>query len=318
MISVIIPIYNVEKYLCRCLDSIISQSYKDLEIILVDDGSPDNSPSICDSYARNDNRIKVIHKTNGGLSAARNTGLKYAMGDFISFIDSDDYIEPKMYEILFNLITKFDSDISMCGCNVISENGDLLYVDQFRDGSIFHGSGLLDEIILPLKTASWNKLYRRSSIQSCFFPEGRIHGEDLVFMMQFVSDKTSLVTSSYNGYNYIKRENSITTSSFNKRAFDEVWCKDTAYSLVLEKFPSFNRRALLWSFNARLNLIRKMYFSNTILDYISVIEDYKIWLSDNYTKLSSLLCFKIKFEYVLIIKFPSFYKFYNKLYKVLK
>ena len=124
MISVIIPIYNVEKYLCRCLDSIISQSYKDLEIILVDDGSPDNSPSICDSYARNDNRIKVIHKTNGGLSAARNTGLKYAMGDFISFIDSDDYIEPKMYEILFNLITKFDSDISMCGCNVISENGD--------------------------------------------------------------------------------------------------------------------------------------------------------------------------------------------------
>ena len=114
LISVIVPIYNVEKYLDRCVDSIINQTYKNLEIILVDDGSPDNCLAICDSWAEKDRRIKVIHKENGGVSSARNSALDIASGDYIGFVDSDDWIEPDMYEILIKNAKKYDADISRC------------------------------------------------------------------------------------------------------------------------------------------------------------------------------------------------------------
>ena len=114
MISVIVPIYNVEKYLARCVDSIVNQTYKNLEIILVDDGSPDRCPQMCDDYAEKDSRIKVIHKKNGGLSDARNAGMAVATGEYISFIDSDDWIETSMFELLLNNIFQYDCEIS-CG-----------------------------------------------------------------------------------------------------------------------------------------------------------------------------------------------------------
>ena len=114
MISVIVPIYNVEKYLARCVDSIVNQTYKNLEIILVDDGSPDRCPQMCDDYADKDSRNKVIHKKNGGLSDARNAGMAVATGEYISFIDSDDWIETSMFELLLNNIFQYDCEIS-CG-----------------------------------------------------------------------------------------------------------------------------------------------------------------------------------------------------------
>ena len=114
LISVVVPIYKVEEYLQRCVDSIINQTYKNLEIILVDDGSPDSCPKMCDNFAKQDKRIKVIHKINAGVSEARNTGLEYATGDYVGFIDSDDYIHPTMYEKLLNGIKKENSDICMC------------------------------------------------------------------------------------------------------------------------------------------------------------------------------------------------------------
>ena len=115
LISVIVPIYNVEKYLDRCVDSIINQTYKNLEIILVDDGSPDNCPQMCDDYAKKDSRIKVVHKENGGLSDARNVGMEVATGEYVSFIDSDDYISLDFYETLLETIVDNDSDIVECG-----------------------------------------------------------------------------------------------------------------------------------------------------------------------------------------------------------
>lgn len=114
LISVIVPIYNVEKYLVRCVDSIVNQTYKNLEIILVDDGSPDRCPQMCDDYAEKDSRIKVVHKKNGGLSDARNAGMAVATGEYISFIDSDDWIETSMFELLLNNIFQYDCEIS-CG-----------------------------------------------------------------------------------------------------------------------------------------------------------------------------------------------------------
>ena len=122
LISVIIPIYNVEKFLSFCIDSIVNQTYKNLEIILVDDGSTDNSGKICDEYALKDNRIKVMHKQNGGVSSARNVGLNIAKGKYIGFVDSDDYVENDMFEILHNLIIKNNVDISCCNKFVFKKN----------------------------------------------------------------------------------------------------------------------------------------------------------------------------------------------------
>ena len=114
-ISVIVPVYKVEKYLNKCVDSIVNQTFTDIEIILVDDGSPDNSGKMCDDWSQKDRRIRVIHKENGGLSDARNRGIQESSGEYIIFIDSDDFIEPKMLEVLYNLATDHDADVAISG-----------------------------------------------------------------------------------------------------------------------------------------------------------------------------------------------------------
>ena len=165
LISVIVPIYNVEKYLDRCVDSIINQTYKNLEIILVDDGSPDNCPQMCDDYAKKDSRIKVVHKENGGLSDARNVGMEVATGEYVSFIDSDDYISLDFYETLLETIVDNDSDIVECGVvkfyedNSFDKYSDDLKVTNYDtvDGL----EGLINEN--PFKQHVWNKLYNQCS-----------------------------------------------------------------------------------------------------------------------------------------------------------
>ena len=126
LISVIVPIYHVEQYLTRCVESLVNQTYSNFEIILVDDGSPDNCPKMCDDWAKKNSRIKVIHKENGGLSDARNAGMQIANGDVISFIDSDDWIDPKFFEVMLNVMQDDESDIVSCGVKWVDEDGVLL------------------------------------------------------------------------------------------------------------------------------------------------------------------------------------------------
>ena len=136
LISVIVPIYKVEEYLDRCVESLINQTYKNLEIILVDDGSPDNCPQMCEAWAQKDSRIKVVHKENGGLSDARNAGFEVATGDIISFIDSDDWIEPEMFETMLSQMEKDDSDIVSCGVNWVEENGSVIRTVTVSEDSV--------------------------------------------------------------------------------------------------------------------------------------------------------------------------------------
>jgi glycosyltransferase involved in cell wall biosynthesis len=121
LISIIVPVYKVEKFLSKCVDSILNQTYRNIEIILIDDGSPDNSPAICDEYAEKDNRIKVIHQRNAGLAGARNAGLAICRGEYIAFVDSDDYIEPNMMEAMLNAAVNNDCDIVRCNCATIKD-----------------------------------------------------------------------------------------------------------------------------------------------------------------------------------------------------
>ena len=162
LISIIIPVYKVEKYLEKCINSIIGQTYTNLQIILVDDGSPDNSGKICDKYAKKDSRVEVIHKSNGGLSEARNSGIERAKGKYIGFVDSDDYIKEDMYEVLYNLITRFQADVSIC--NLYDVVGDEKNIRNINEGiKEYNRIDILKEVLMDknIQSYAWNKLYKK-------------------------------------------------------------------------------------------------------------------------------------------------------------
>lgn len=297
MISVIVPVYNVEKYLQRCVNSLLAQTYTDYEIILVDDGSTDSSGQICDHYATLDPRIRVIHKPNGGLSSARNTGIDVCTGDYICFIDSDDYINDNMLECMNKCISDNHAEICMCGYSIVEEHNRAVHSITFNESRSYSTDEIFREVIIPLKTAAWNKLFSRALIGENRFPDGRIHGEDLVFFLKIIEATTCICSTEYIGYNYIKRPSSITTSSMNSHSFDEVWCKDEALKIVEQKFPLFANLVLRWPFRARLNLLRKIY---NLSEYSTTASDYKAWLHENYPKSKQYLTFKDKVEYIAI------------------
>lgn len=239
LISVIVPIYKVEKYLRKCVNSIINQTYKNLEIILVDDGSPDNCPKICDEYANHDSRIKVIHKENGGLSDARNAGMKVATGEYISFIDSDDWIEDNMFEILLEQIIVNECDIASCGINMVWEDNrptELLF--PFEGKFIISGAeNALDHLISNkyIIQTVWNKLYRKDIIENISFPFGKIN-EDEYWTWQAVAASERIVCLGKPMYNYLQREGSIMrNNNYNPMCALEAQC--LRYDYLVEKFP---------------------------------------------------------------------------------
>ncbi len=214
-LSLIIPIYNVEDYLPKCLNSILDQTYSNLEIIVVNDGSTDGSDKICDEYAKKDKRIKVIHQNNAGLSNARNRGLDIATGTYIGFIDSDDWVDEKMYENMMTLAKNEDADIVACGLKHIfpesiqSKNSDsIVFYDQ--------ENALLDLLTEGnLRFEVWNKIYKHEIIRDIRFKLGQIH-EDLYFTSQVFFNATKIIYIDKPYYNYLKNRNGNTNSSFKE------------------------------------------------------------------------------------------------------
>lgn len=218
-ISIIVPIYKVEKYLDKCVESLVNQTYTNLEIILVDDGSPDKCPEMCDKWAEKDSRIKVIHKPNGGLSDARNAGMKEANGEYILFVDSDDWIELNMIEILYKEIVLSDSDIVACGVRMVWEDGSPDRILTKTCGKkVFNSSeeamySLMQEMCI-LQTA-WNKLCKRKIIENILFPVGKIN-EDEFWSWKAIANSNKVVYIDTPLYNYLQRGGSIMrNSNFN-------------------------------------------------------------------------------------------------------
>lgn len=241
-ISVIVPIYNVEKYLDKCVSSIVGQTYSDIEIILVDDGSPDGCPAMCEEWAKRDSRIRVIHKENGGLSSARNAGLDVARGEYISFIDSDDYISERMLESLHGAIERARADICSCGIVNVYEDGTEVawnIKDMVGDSEAFL-RGLYDDSAVPV--AACNKLYKKELWNEMRFPEGRLC-ED-AFTTYLLLDKAKLAVQISDGlYYYRIRSGSIMTSGFRPQKMDEEEAWRRNFEFIEKNYPSLRKDA---------------------------------------------------------------------------
>ena len=257
LISIITPVYKAEKYLTACIESILAQSLTDFELILVNDGSPDNSGIICDNYAARDKRIIVIHKTNGGASSARNAGLNIAKGKYIGWVDADDIISNDMFEVLLKVANEFDTDITEC--QYYEKNGDSL-IKSGNDEPLVKGSGdfILHEFFnAKMKPGLCTKLYKRAIWTNIQFPISRIH-QDCYVNMRFALMPLKYVRIADAKYYYVIRDNSITTSASAKEIREAIYLYD--YTVNLSRLPELSQIAVKYLKEDAINRLLGRYF----------------------------------------------------------
>lgn len=263
LISVIVPVYKVEAYLDRCVQSIVDQTYTNLEIILVDDGSPDRCPQMCDEWAKRDSRIHVIHKENGGLSDARNAGMQAASGTYIAFVDSDDWIGHAFVENLYTAAAENDCDVVGCAfqmtdqsdCEEIAPDAKLLRIVN-RDTAV---GDLIDDRI---RQVVWNKLYKREIIQNIPFAKGKLH-EDEFWSYQVLAQTNRYAEIDYIGYYYYQRAESIMGKSYSLKRLDALEAKENRQVYLQRHLPALADQG-------QINLFFScMYYGQMVLKYLN-------------------------------------------------
>lgn len=330
-ISVIVPIYNVEKYLRHCINSIVNQSFKDIEVILVNDGSPDKCGEICDEYASNDSRIKTVHKPNGGLSDARNAGMEIANGEYICFIDSDDWIDTMMLEHLFSSLTSQSVDISVCGFCTQYENNNFSISTSLKNNSMFKGTKEIEEAIFQLDSIGafnivWNKLYSLKIIKNnqISFKKDGVPGEDLLFNCEYFKYINSVSFVNEELYYYIRRDEDTLVAKYRGNQYQQVKRFNKArkelydfYNMKSEKCE----RCYAKEYVANIfSCVPNMYRKNSNLTNKQKIEFFhEIFMSEDLERYSSLLRVKSFhysiFKVILNIGSPRFSNiFYSSLF----
>ena len=326
-ISVIVPVYNVEKYLDNCIKSIVRQTYDNLEILLVDDGSKDNSGSLCDEWAIRDNRIKVIHKQNGGASSARNAGLDAATGEYIGFVDADDYIDIDMYEIMYAEICEHNADAASCGMVRESKNG---YKEEW--GSADSPVECVDTLswlkavgeangILPVHTG--NKLYSAEILKNVRFNTNFKYAEDTLFNFEAARNMRKIVIHNVARYHYTNNETSASNKAFSEARFDEHRVMDIIFGYAKsnsELMPYCVKGDVMKSFRT----IKQMFVSSSCTEYYPQIrkriiehksEIFKSNLYARSAKLRTLILWLVPRTYSHIMKIYGTYsaKKYSRL-----
>lgn len=288
LITIIIPIYNAEKYLKMCLDSVVKQTYKNLEIILINDGSTDGSDKICDNYAKKDRRVNVIHKKNSGQSDCKNIGTSIAKGKYITYVDSDDFIDDKYIEYLYYLIKKDNCDMSITGYEVIHNDGK-------KEKTCNHEKILTPEETLEkylyfngINSASWAKLYKTSIAKKVKYPIVKCFEDDAtVYKLISLCNKISIGNTQM--YHYIIRKNSVTTSRFDENKLYLLTAVDEMQNYLLPLYPNLKKAIIRRKINARFSTLCRLINSNEknqkiekdLIDYIN--NNKKYILSDKNT-----------------------------------
>ena len=242
MISVIVPVYKVEKYLDKCVQSIITQTYRDFEILLIDDGSPDNCPELCDGYAQKYDCIRSLHKCNGGLSDARNFGIDNARGKYITFIDSDDFVSPDYLEVLVSLMEKYHADIAVTGIYKYSTIDGIKKKNVARE-YLYTGAKALEKMLYQdtLDTSACAMLIPTDIARKYKFPVGRYH-EDEFITYKYYSSVDSVAVTTQKQYYYLQREGSI-MHRFGKNSIDELDAADNLVSFCETNYPELMKAA---------------------------------------------------------------------------
>lgn len=326
LISVIIPVYNTEKYLCQCIDSVLAQTLSDIEVLLIDDGSTDSSGKICDNYAFKDKRVHVTHTPNRGVSHARNKGLEVAKGKYISFVDSDDWIDTDMIENLYQLMQTHHTDLSTCGYTVEEENGNIIYSVKKDITSILNKwdgiYSLFHDNYYKYKGNLWDKLYNKRIINDnqLRFNEKIYYNEDRLFIFQYLNYCQSISYTTSPHYHYIMRTSSamnLVQNTYHEKsctfmnAFDIMTLLSTSYPAAIRRIISID------------------YIKSSILFFTNHSQQIPftlLWrrattiMKNNYNPLSLLQ--KIKYTLCYIKVFVLFYKakvlktlLYKKIYQ---
>lgn len=261
MVSIIVPVFNVEPYLRECLDSIITQTYTDLQIIIIDDGSTDGSGTICDAYAIKDSRIQIVHQKNCGLSAARNRGIELATGEYLSFVDSDDYLLPDCIETLLRLHLDNHADMSICSHILLKDGKQYPHKrnTSHNDFELFSGFQKMEAYLRYRKfpVCAWGKLYSAELFREIRFPEGRIY-EDLAIFHLLVDTAKRIIYTKKAGYTYRKRPGSITTSPFSIQDLDILISYSEQIAFTEKNYPSLLHYRYADSLSACSNLMHKI------------------------------------------------------------
>lgn len=282
LISVIVPIYNIEKYVERCVDSIRNQSYTNIEIILVDDGSDDLSGIICDRLAEIDSRIYVVHKENGGLSSARNAGLDAARGKYISLIDGDDYIHPHMYERMLTILLEENADMISCGFRMVEEDAEekfeYLEREKLPDIICVEGKEILHQLWLRDNetVVQWNKIFRRELFDGCRYPQGRYH-EDVYVIHRILNRCKKVVYLNEKLYYYMQRSKSIMHSETRQVISDAI----EGYE---ERIAFFKERKLVYEYQKTIRVLFEYLKWKYDMMTAQNDEGERKWLIDIYRK----------------------------------
>ena len=263
LISVIIPIYNVEKYLEKCSNSVISQTYKNLEMIWVEDGSPDDCGEICDNYKNKDNRIVVLHKKNGGLSDARNQGINIAKGKYITFIDSDDYVENNYIDYLYKLIKKYNTKVSVCSYYIEKEGKKKIDFGEKYYEEKLNTEQALERMLCEkgFSVSAWAKLYKKDLFEKINFPVGKLC-EDNGTTYKIIEQCDYVAYGNEAKYYYIQRNNSIMNSNFNIKKLDLIELTDIMAEELIKKFPNIRNSIIKRKMHARFSILRQLVISN--------------------------------------------------------
>lgn len=315
-ISIVVPVYKVEKYLDQCISSLVNQSYHNIEIILVDDGSPDNCPQICEDWKKKDSRIMVIHKKNGGLSDARNVGLCSATGELICFVDSDDFVEKDYIKKLYSALRENKADIAQCGIKKINNNFEIIDQIHYSENGIktteemifdSFNSNKIDNIV------AWNRLYRKKIFDNILFPVGKIHEDQYTTYKLFYKVENVAIVSDCL-YNYRIVDNSIMNSRYNIKRLDIL----SALEEKIEFFKNKKEEEFFYlTIIVYMHALRENYFN--LRRYIDNSKDLQKEILKKYKKnyqmlkKYSKLNLKDKFKNTIFYYSPFLFNFIKKL-----
>ncbi len=287
LISVIVPVYNVEKYIAACVDSILAQTYTNLEILLVDDGSTDSSGALCDEYARRDVRVRVIHQENGGLSDARNTGMQSAQGTYFAFVDSDDFIAGDYIAYLYGMIEKHHAQIAVCGYQKVypgdenscygtqtdkhnSVNSEKVYRTEEGLRQLLYQRGMI--------TSAWGRLFDASlfiQADAIQFPVGKLH-EDVAVMYKLFGAADTIVCGDEAKYYYLQRADSIVNQQFDRRRMEYIAFTGECIQFMEDFYPNLRKAAVSRHFSACFELLSCIENNNSYrVEYEQLVNEIK-------------------------------------------